>query len=77
MYVFVKCFTKFLKVNRFTTIYKEFYNKLENIFKFNHILQWNKQSEMLQDRGKKINWLQWKWLIKLKYKLVLANGHLV
>jgi len=39
MYVFVKCFTKFLKVNHFTTIYKEFYNKLENIFKFDHILQ--------------------------------------
>ena len=44
--VLVKCFTKFLMVNRFTTFHKRFYNKkyiyIYIYYKFNYILHANK-----------------------------------
>ena len=43
--VFVQCFTKILKVKRFTTFYKGFYNQWKIFYKFNHILPANKYLE--------------------------------
>ena len=44
--VFVKYFTKFLKVKYFTTFYKRFYDQWKLFYKFDHILHSNNYLKM-------------------------------
>ena len=46
--VFVKCFTKFLKVEHFTTFYKRFNGQKKIFYKFDHILYTNKYLKMIK-----------------------------